>query len=103
MPNAKGELLEADVRDPSVRYAKRKGVLHKRMHFGYGAARGWPDDFFADNGRSLWIEFKRPGATATELQLKIHAEMRAAGLTVYVVDDPEWFKRLLSYIFDIQP
>lgn len=103
MPNIKGELLEKDVRDPSVRYAKHKGVFHKRMHFGQGAARGWPDDLFIDNGKHVWIEFKRPGGVATELQLKIHAEMRLAGCTVYVVDTAEWFKRVLSYEFSIQP
>lgn len=97
------KLLEKDVRDASVRYAKRKGVFHKRMHFGAGTARGWPDDLFVSSGKHLWVEFKRPGAIATPLQLKIHADMRAAGAVVHVVDDAEWFKRLLSYEFDIQP
>lgn len=97
------KLLEKDVRDASVRYAKRKGVYHKRMHFGQGAARGWPDDLFVVGGRHLWVEFKRPGGKATPLQDKTHADMRAAGCVVHVVDDSEWFKRLLSYEFDIQP
>lgn len=92
MPNKYGEPLEADVRDKSIRLAKRWQVFHKRMHFGYGAAGGWPDDLFVmAYAHHWWVEFKRPGGTASELQLKTHAIMRDQGMDVSVIDTFEQF------------
>jgi hypothetical protein len=82
---------EKQVRDACLRIAKKRGVFHKRMHFGRGAARGWPDDLFLHKGRHLWIEFKRPNGLATELQLATHDEMRRQGASVYVVDGVDSF------------
>lgn len=95
-------ITEDDVRKAAVRFAKELGGYHKRMHFGAGAATGWPDDLFLftpkkfhdDAGYYLhtispccWIEFKRPGKAATPRQLLIHAEMREYGQHVYVCDN----------------
>lgn len=84
--------LEAAVRDPSVRDAKRAGVKHKRMHFGHGAANGWPDDLFMfRDGHHWWVEFKKPDGTATPKQGYEHSEIRIYGGDVSVIDTHETF------------
>lgn len=47
---------------------------------------GTPDRIFVA-GLPVWIEVKRPGAVATPEQLKAHAELRANGCLVFVLDD----------------
>lgn len=87
---------EASVRDPSIKLAKRRGVYHKRMHFGKGAAAGWPDDLFLfRDGRHWWVEFKKPGGEATPLQAERHREMRERGVDVSVIDDESTFRQEL--------
>lgn len=88
--------LEKQVRDPCIRTAKRVGVLHKRMHFGHGAANGWPDDLFLfRNGHHWWVEFKAEGKEATPLQDERHRNMRAVMMDVSVIDDQIVFEREL--------
>lgn len=89
--------LEAAVRDPSVRDAKRAGVKHKRMHFGHGAANSWPDDLFLfADGHHWWVEFKKPDGEATPKQDHEHKEIRAYGGDVSVVDTRLMFGILLA-------
>ena len=87
--------LERDVRDPCVAWAKDHGWRHKRMHFGRGAARGWPDDYFYKDGVSVWVEFKRPGKALEPLQRLRHRDMRLGGLHPWVTDDITHFKAIL--------
>ena len=87
------ELLERDIEDPSVEKARRRGWWVRK--FKSPAQRSAPDDIFAKDGRVFWVEFKRPGKDATEKQKDYHAEMRAAGLTVYVCDTREKFDEIL--------
>lgn len=95
VPSAKGGILEKDVRDASLAIAKKLRVFHKRMHFGPGAARGWPDDLFMlPHGHHWWVEFKRPGGKATELQNRMHNQMRMYGADVSVIDN--------AFDFDIE-
>lgn len=111
-------VTEDDVRSAAVRFAKELGGYHKRMHFGPGAATGWPDDLFlfkADKihrdvvykeGRDAehcWIEFKRPGKAATPRQLLIHAEMREYGQHVYVCDNVDLARIALASVMEGAP
>jgi len=48
---------------------------------------GWPDRMFLYNGNVLFIEFKKPGATAEPLQAHRHAQLRALNFKVEVHDD----------------
>ena len=50
---------------------------------------GWPDRVFIRDGRTVWIEFKRPKGKARRIQEERHAEMRAHGAEVYVCDSVE--------------
>lgn len=59
------------VRDPTIRWAKKHGIVSIRMYFGPGVQQGWPDDLFLiPGGRPLFIEFKAPGKEATPKQAK---------------------------------
>lgn len=50
--------------------------------------RGGPDRFFAKDGRIVLIEFKRPGKDVVGNQSTEIKELRAAGVEVYVCDNP---------------
>ena len=94
-----GEITEKQVRDGCLSRAKKLGLLHKRMHFGHGAAAGWPDDLFVTwEGAHIWVEFKRPGGEASPLQKHVHEQMRERGCIVAVVDSGEKFTAVLDKI-----
>lgn len=48
--------------------------------------RGWPDDQAHKNGCTLFIECKKPGEDRSPNQRRVHAELRAAGMTVIVAE-----------------
>lgn len=48
---------------------------------------GWPDRLFLFRGKVLFIEFKRLGENPTLIQQYVHAEIRAHGVPVEVVDN----------------
>ena len=79
-------MLEKDIEAKVVKWAKAKGLLVRKMN-GMGFA-GWPDRLFVgDNGRCLWIEFKRPGGKLSVGQQAIIASLHERGHIVFVVDD----------------
>lgn len=103
--------LEKKVRDPSLSYAKRAGFatsvedidnffgetghagVHKRMHFGHGAARAWPDDLFLfRDGHHWWVEFKGEGKEPTPLQVHVHGNMQVMRADVSCIDTLEDFQ-----------
>lgn len=97
LPLAKDTLtpddLERDVRDYlKARLKQLGGELRKCSWFPRTKA---PDELVlipAQPGRignSFFAELKRPGAKPDGGQLREHAKMRAAGLTVYVLDSRE--------------
>lgn len=50
---------------------------------------GFPDRFYAKGGRVVLMEWKRPGGVLSPQQELRIAELRAAGVEVYVVDNLE--------------
>lgn len=83
----------ADVEKPVVKWAKANGwFVEKVMRCG---RNGFPDRFFAKNGRVVLIEFKAPGRKPSPQQLLRHAELRAAGVEVHVIDNVEEGIRVL--------
>jgi hypothetical protein len=83
--------LEAEVRDPVVKWAKANGVLHERNHKGRGAGTGWPDDrFYFGQGRTYLVEFKRErnGRTTKRQELIIQL-LRDAGHDVDIHNDTD--------------
>lgn len=85
---------ESDVERHVVEYARKHGFWCRK--FTSPHRRSVPDYIMAKNGIVFWIEFKRPGEKPTPLQAKEHAEMRAHGLDVYVVDSREAGRQLID-------
>jgi hypothetical protein len=86
--------LEVDIERPSKKFARLRGWFVAKVRFL--DRRGAPDDLFIRDGRTMWIEFKRPGKTPSKQQLEVHNDMRAAGAEVHFVDSLEQALELLS-------
>lgn len=85
---------ERDVERPAHKYAKERGWFAEKIE--KTTRKGFPDHFFARNGKIILIEFKRPSKPDARMQQeKRHRELRAAGVTVYVVSDLDHAKRIL--------
>ena len=90
--------LERDLEGSCCRLATAQGIFH-RKYKGPGR-RSHPDRLFAKRGRALWIEFKLPGNTPTELQwLEIRA-MRRAGLRVTWTSSRRGFEKIIESYFE---
>jgi hypothetical protein len=77
---------ESSLESRAKRYAKSLGYWVRK--FQSPGKRSAPDDIFANPfGFVFFIEFKARNKPPTANQLEEHAEMRAHGLTVYVVDN----------------
>ena len=54
-------------------------------------ANGFPDLMLLKNGRTVFIEVKRPGVkTAAPLQVYRHKQLRDLGFDCYLTDDPNF-------------
>lgn len=93
-------MRERDVEAFAVALARRKGWWVRK--FTSPQRRSAPDRIFAKAGRVIFVEFKAPGKAPTPLQADEHAEMRAAGLTVYVCDNKDDFRYLID-VEDVGP
>lgn len=88
--------LEKDVEQKWCATAKRYGW--KAYKFSSPGNSSVPDRMFIRNGLVFFIEFKRPGKTATENQLEEHVELRSKGMLVWVIDyfDKEFAEWIFS-------
>lgn len=75
-------ITEAKIEQKLVRYCKANGVYTRK--FSSPAHRGVPDRVCIRDGVVIFIELKRPGNTATTLQLHEIAELRKAGVHAFV-------------------
>ena len=80
--------LESAIEARAVAKIKKLGVMSRKMNgMGY---RGWPDRLFIlPGGKSVFIEFKRPGGTLTALQAHIHEELKAKDHVVWVCSNAD--------------
>jgi ribosomal protein L34 len=75
--------LESEIERKHCAVARANGwVVEKIMRTGRS---GFPDRFYAKQGRVVLIEFKRPKGRTTKQQLHRHKELRDAGVEVRVV------------------
>lgn len=78
--------LEKEIEAKVVKWAKANGWL--AIKYTPIGVRGWPDRIFiSPRGAHVWIEFKRPGNTPTELQVYRMKELEARGVTTFWIDD----------------
>lgn len=102
----KRKLLEKDIQKQCVTWARERGWWARK--FSSPANRSVPDYLFAKQFSHtthvirprLAIEFKAPGKTSTDAQVKEQEHMRAAGWTVLEYDNVEWFKEMFQAIED---
>ncbi len=86
--------LESKTERDAMDYAESRGWWQdKVMRTSKGS---FPDRFLARNGRIILIEFKKEGEPPRPKQAKRHRELRAAGVTVHVVDSLADAKRILK-------
>jgi hypothetical protein len=83
---------ETTIESASASDAETRGWFCRRL--SWRGRRDAPDHLFIKDGRTVWMEFKRPRAPkkanrARTAQEREHAEMRAAGAEVYVVSSVE--------------
>ena len=83
-------LIEKKVCD----WAKKDGWLVRKL--SWVGRHGAPDRFFARAGRIVFIEFKQAGKKPTDHQAREIENLRDQGCEVYVCDDVEEGKFLLS-------
>jgi hypothetical protein len=79
-------MIESPIEDWACEQAEAAGWLVRKM--SWVGRRNAPDRFFAKNGRVVLIEFKRPDGEPRPTQAKEIAALQAAGVTVYVADNP---------------
>jgi hypothetical protein len=75
-------------------WAKDLGVLTIKLNVR--GQRGVPDRLFLNDGRVLFLEFKRPGSVPTLIQRYQLNTLRAHGFDAAVTDDIEQAKRLIG-------
>lgn len=79
-------MREIGVEMPVVRRAEAAGFFVRKV--AWVGRKHAPDRVFAREDRGeVWIEFKRPKATARLGQKLEHDRMRKAGMEVHVVDN----------------
>lgn len=86
--------LEKDVEKPCCDWATRNGWLTYK--FQSANNRGVPDRIFIRDGKTVYVEFKRPNLQPSKLQEAVHKKMREHGATVYVIDDIDTFKEVMA-------
>lgn len=97
-------MLERDLQRKCVKEARKRGFWASK--FVAQGRRSAPDYIFAikrtgydwlmDFHPVFFVEFKRPGEEATELQKEFHETMREYGMHVYVCDNFETFIQVLE-------
>lgn len=81
---------ESTIEKAYIRKMKTSGIKVKIKKMNGEGNRSWPDRMImAHPGVALFIEFKRPGESATELQADTHEELRSLGFPVEVFDDAQ--------------
>lgn len=88
---------EADIERPASAFATLRGWFQIKIE--RASKRGFPDRFYArggkdccprcGRGRVVLVEYKAPGEQPSEQQRLRHAELRAAGVEVHVIDNAE--------------
>ena len=88
--------LEKDVEEKWCKVARSHGW--KAYKFSSPGNSSVPDRMFIRDGFVFFIEFKRPGGTATDNQLEEHKELRRKGMLVWVID--YFDKEFAEWIFE---
>ena len=83
-------MLEREIEAQCVKWAKANGWLSYK--FVSPSNRGVPDRMFLRNGKTVFVEFKRPGGKVSTLQQRQIDKLNAYDFKVFVVTSWEGFK-----------
>ena len=87
--------LEDSLEGRCIKLAEADGWFARKT--AWRGRRGCPDDVFAKNHRTVWVEFKRPKqGVLSRLQVREIMRMKAAGMEVWVVDSTNQFRDILG-------
>ena len=73
------KLTETDIRRQVRDYLRIRGWFVFHILQGLGSYRGIPDLTAVKNGRTVWIELKRPRGVQSDYQKQFQADLEAAG------------------------
>ena len=88
--------IENDVETYLYKQAKKHDILCYK--FTAPSTRGVPDRILIGNGKTIFLELKRPGEKPRKLQVAIHKKMQEHGATVFVADTKELVKDVIDFI-----
>lgn len=88
--------IENDVETYLYNQAKKHDILCYK--FTAPSTRGVPDRILIGNGKTIFLELKRPGEKPRKLQFAIHNRMREHGATVFVADTKELVNDIIDFI-----
>ena len=87
------------VQNPVTRFARGLGWYARRM--AYLDRNGCPDTWFFRNGQVVICEWKRVTGKLSVQQERRIAELRAAGMNVFVIDSAEAVKNLFATLEEL--
>lgn len=90
-------MIESPIEDWACGQAEAAGWLVRKLQ--WVGRRNAPDRFFAKGGRVVLIEFKRPDAGPRPGQEREIKALQAAGVEVYVADNPLAALRHLGVVY----
>jgi hypothetical protein len=95
--NKEKEMLEKEIEDKSVRYAKKKGWLAYK--FTSPSRRSVPDRLFiSPRAEIVFVEFKKKGGKPTDGQVREITRLREQGCYVFIFDDLDLFKIFIDTV-----
>jgi len=87
-------MTEAAITKQILAYLKAEGWYTWKVHGGPLQKSGMPDIMTVKDGRTMWLEVKRPGGRITRLQFYRMEELREAG-------HEGWFVKSLEECQDV--
>jgi len=89
-------MREKSIESQLIKEVKLRGGLCEKWNSG---TSGWPDRIvILPDGKVGMVEVKAPGKTPRPLQVKRHRQLRALGIKVFVLDNPEQIGGILDGI-----
>ena len=98
------KILEHHIEEPVTRYYRNelKRLYHTehldRKMNGMGN-RSWPDRMYIGPNKVLFVEFKKPGGEATEIQENRLKQLKMMGHAAVMIDDVAYGKQWIDWLF----
>lgn len=103
-PESSTTMRENDILNKAVKEAKTKfkDIYQLKIHGGGYQRSGIPDVYVAIGGISIWVEFKRPGADTTALQLKTLNELDSLGVYCGTAESVETYIGIIEEVLELE-